>query len=248
MSGTSWRRAAMAALGAAVTVSGAVMPAGTAHAAVTTAPGVPVTRYAGTNRYDTAAQVATGTFTTADNVVIASGASFADALSGNYLAGNLGAPILLTDPTTLSGETATALGTLKTRSVDVLGGPGAVSDAVVSAIAAMTSTNAAGGKITVTRIFGASRYDTDKAVVETPPAAYVATIGGKKTAMLASGLGFPDALAGGALAFGAALPILLTDPATLSPQAAAAIHDLGITQVLILGGPAAVSTSVENAV
>ena len=233
---------------ALATLMAALLPAQLAGAAVTMAPGVPITRFSGANRYDTAAQIATSTFTTATTVVLASGASFADALSGNYLAGELAAPILLTDPNTLSPETAAALGTLKTRSVVVLGGSGAVSDTVVNAIAAMASTNSAGGQITVTRIFGASRYDTDKAVVETPPAAYAGVVGGKKTAMLASGLGFPDALAGGALAYGAALPILLTDPSTLSPQAAAAIHDLGIQQVLILGGPAAVSAAVANAV
>ncbi len=238
-----WAAAAVASL-VAVTLA----PAGVARAAVTTPPGVPITRFSGDNRYATAAEIATTAFTTAGTVVVASGASFADALSGNYLAGNVGGPILLTDPNTLSPETATALATLQAHAVIVLGGPAAVSDGVVTAIAAMTSTNPAGGNITVTRISGITRYDTDKAVVETPPASYVAKIGGKVTALLANGLAFPDALAGGALSFGAALPVLLTDPLTLSPQAALAIRDLGVQQVLILGGPAAVSPAVETEV
>jgi putative cell wall-binding protein len=244
MSRAPWRWPAVAVLAAA----GVVVPSGSAGAALTNNPGVPIARFAGHNRYATAAQIATATFPSADTVVVASGTSFADALSGNYLAGNVGGPILLTDPNTLSPETAAALATLKVRGVLLLGGRGAISDSVATAIAAMNSTNAAGGKITVTRISGASRYDTDKAVVETPPASYVGSIGGVKTALLASGARFPDALAGGALAFGAALPILLTDPTTLSPQVAAAIKDLGIQQVVILGGDAAVSTGVESAV
>jgi putative cell wall-binding protein len=240
-----WRWPAVAVFAAGV---GVAVPSGPAHAAITNQPGVPITRFAGLSRYDTAAQIATATFTNADTVVIASGASFADALSGNYLAGNVGGPILLTDPATLSPATAAALATLKARAVLLLGGQGAISDGVAAAIAGMKSTNAAGGNITVTRIAGASRYDTDKAVVETPPASFVGSVGGEKTALLASGTRFPDALAGGALAYGAALPILLTDPASLSPQAAAAITDLGIQQVVILGGEAAVSGSVESAV
>ncbi|HVN11286.1 MAG TPA: cell wall-binding repeat-containing protein [Kineosporiaceae bacterium] len=240
----SYRRSAVV-LGP-VLLASLTLPA-VANAAVTSNPGVPQTRFSGVNRYDTAAKIATATFPSADTVVIASGASFADALAGNYLAGNVGGPILLTDPNSLSPETAAALAALKARTVLLLGGTGAVSAGVATAIGAMTSTNAAGGKVVVTRISGASRYDTDKAVVETPPASYVGGVGGEKTALLASGVKFPDALAGGALAFGGALPILLTDPASLSPQAAAAIHDLGIQQVVILGGPAAVSAAVESA-
>jgi putative cell wall-binding protein len=238
----------IAAVGAVAAVVGAVAPSAVARAAVTTSAGAPITRFSGDTRYATAAEIATTAFTTAGTVVIASGASFADALSGNYLAGNIGGPILLTDPTTLSPEAIAALGTLQARAVLLLGGRSAVSDNVATAIASLTSTSPAGGKITVTRVAGTSRYDTDKAVVEMPPASYVAKIGGKTTALLASGVTFPDALAAGALAFGAALPILLTDPSTLSPQAAAAIHDLNVQQVLILGGAAAVSTAVESAV
>jgi putative cell wall-binding protein len=238
----------IAATGAVAAIIGALAPSAVARAAVTTASGVPITRFSGVTRYATAAEIATTAFTTAPSVVIASGASFADALSGNYLAGEVDGPILLTDPNTLSPETIAALGTLQTRTVLLLGGESAVSNNVATTIASLTSTSPAGGKLTVTRIAGASRYDTDKAVVEKAPASYVSRIGGKSTALLASGLTFPDALAAGALAFGAALPILLTDPSTLSPQAAAAIRDLNIQQVLILGGGAAVSPAVESAV
>ncbi len=235
-------------VGLLAAVAAALVPGTVARAAVTTAPGVPITRFSGDTRYATAAEIATAAFTTASTVVVASGASFADALSGDYLAGDVGGPILLTDPNTLSPETIAALGTLQARTVLLLGGQSAVSDGVATALASLTSTSPVGGKLAVTRIAGASRYDTDQAVVETPPASYVAKIGGKTTALLASGLTFPDALAAGALAFGAALPVLLTDPTRLSPQAAAAIRDLGIQQVLILGGAAAVSPAVESAV
>src|SRR5579862_1229204 len=69
-----------------------------------------------------------------------------------------------------------------------------------------------GGMIAVERISGRSRYDADLAAAEAPAMSYVGPVGGKKTALLARGLNVPDAPAGGALAYGAALPILLTDP------------------------------------
>src|SRR5439155_24255757 len=62
-------------------------------------------RLAGNNRFDTARLIATNSFPTSDDVIIASGRNFPAALAANYLAGTLGAPALLTEPTTLPPET-----------------------------------------------------------------------------------------------------------------------------------------------
>src|SRR5207237_4977657 len=75
-------------LAALIAVAGLVPLAAPASAAAT------VTRYAGQDRYDTAAKIATGNFTTADTVVLATGENFPDALAGTYLAGVNSAPIL----------------------------------------------------------------------------------------------------------------------------------------------------------
>ena len=80
-------------------------------------------------------------------------------------------------------------------------------------------------------------------------AAAVARAGGAPpsgTAMLASGRGFADALTAGPIAYGSGLPQLLTEPGALSPAAAAAIADLAITTVVVLGGASAVSSAVES--
>src|SRR5439155_6806842 len=98
-----------------------------------------------------------------------------------------------------------------------------------------------------TRIFGASRYDTALAVAKAQGTT-VGSVNGKRTAILASGENFPDALAGGPLAYAGNLPILLTQKDSLSPQAKQGIQDLGIQQVLLLGGNAAVAPAVETAV
>jgi len=209
---------------------------------------VTFTRFAGADRYDTAAQIATATFSTATTVVLASGLSFADALSGSYLAGFVGGPTLLTDPDSLSPETKTALSSLKVKNVDLLGGPGAISTAVEQQLDATPSTNPAGGNLVVTRIAGSDRYMTSEAVDAVPGASFVGTVGGNRVALIASGLSFPDALAGGSLAASSALPIILTDPSTLSSAASQSLANLKIQHALILGGPAAVSTQVEQSI
>jgi len=78
--------------------------------------------------------------------------------------------------------------------------------------------------------------------------AAVGTLAGLKTAILAPGANYPDALASGAIAYKAHLPILLTDPSTLSTAASTALTSLGVQQVIIAGGTSAVSAAVETAV
>jgi putative cell wall-binding protein len=75
-----------------------------------------------------------------------------------------------------------------------------------------------------------------------------------KTAIVASGAEFQDAMAASALAYRGAgalyargLPVLLTSPASLSPQVSDAIDALAIKQVIVMGGPLAVTNTVTNA-
>jgi hypothetical protein len=123
-----------------------------------------------------------------------------------------------------------------------------VSQAQVTALGQLTSTSNAGGHLNVTRLAGADRYGTAEVVDTMPPASNVGSVGGLPTALVANGLTFPDALAGGALAAGAALPIVLTDGSQLPASSGLALKTLGIKQVEILGGTAAVSTAVSDAV
>ncbi|NUR59892.1 MAG: hypothetical protein HOV87_14660 [Catenulispora sp.] len=223
---------ALAAAGVAVVADD---PA--AHAAS----GIALTRWQGSDRYGTAAALAVAAYPAgAANVVVAGGQSFPDALSASYLAGYLKAPILLTEAHALPVETIATLRTLGATHVHLVGGEAAADAKVLAQLRAVP------GVTQVTREAGASRYDTSLAIATVPPASAVGHVEGKPTALLASGATFPDALAGSAVASGAGLPILLSDPKSLSPQAAEAIRRLGITQVLVLGGPAAVSTTVED--
>jgi len=64
-----------------------------------------------------------------------------------------------------------------------------------------------------------------------------------QTALLATDNGFQDAASASVIAYDG-LPLLLTNGSTLSPEAAAAIEDQGIQQVIVLGGPLAISDAV----
>ncbi len=65
-----------------------------------------------------------------------------------------------------------------------------------------------------------------------------------KTAILATNQTFPDAMAASAVAYNEHFPVLLTAQGSLSPEAAAGITNLGITQVIMMGGQVAISNSV----
>ncbi|GAA2011707.1 hypothetical protein GCM10009839_02370 [Catenulispora yoronensis] len=202
-------------------------------------------RWEGHDRYGTAAALAEGAYPGgADSVIVASGSSYADALAAGYLSGYLHGPILLTDPHSLPGATSSALAALHARHVYIVGGPMAVDANVAAAIGGLPA--GGGGRLQVTRIAGSGRFETAAAVAEVPPGSAVGVVGGLRTAIVASGVNFPDALAGSPLAAGAALPILLTDPRALSGPTSQALTRLGIKQVLVLGGPAAIDPAVDR--
>ena len=192
----------------------------------------------GPNRYDTARLVAVNTFFQANHVLLATGTSFPDALAASYLAGDLGIPILLTDPNGVPAETALALQTLKTASVTILGGPSAVSPTVESQL------RSAG--FFVDRVQGANRYETALEIAKRPLAHHIGTLFNERTAIVASGANFADALAGGPVAYARHFPILLTPPDSLGLEARQGLAQLGIQRVLLLGGANAVSANVEN--
>ncbi len=215
--------------------SGAIALA--APASAQTAPGdFDFTRLAGADRYGTAAAIARDLFNDdADTVVLASGQEFPDALSGNFLAGSLNAPILLTAPGFIPEVTSTTLDELGTSNITILGGTDAVS--------ARVETELRADGFNVSRIGGLDRFKTAAQVAAAGTT--VGEIDGQRTAVLANGLNFADALTAGPLAVDALLPVLLTTPTTLRPEARAALDAEDIEQVLIVGGTDAVSAAQE---
>lgn len=93
-----------------------------------------VLRWAGPDRYATAAAIAAQAFPSSATAFIGSGLTFPDALSGGPPAGSYPAPLLLTAPSTLPTASRQQLLRLKPVRIYVLGGPGVVSDAIITQI------------------------------------------------------------------------------------------------------------------
>ncbi|MGV9194685.1 cell wall-binding repeat-containing protein [Microbacterium sp. MC2] len=194
-----------------------------------------VSRIQGTNRYGTSANVSRTTFSSGVPVAyIASGANFPDALAGAAAAGIKGAPVLLTPPTGLSDEVRAELKRLQPQHIKVLGGPGAVRYTVLTQARDYTAG-------TVERIYGANRYETSAAVSRaTFPK-------GADVAYLAAGADFPDALSGAAAAAQRGGPVLLTAKDAIPPSVKKELTILKPREIVILGGPGAVSDKVLTA-
>ncbi len=192
-----------------------------------------VTRLAGTDRYATGAAITADAFPrTVHDVYVATGASFADALSGAAAAAVRGAPVLLVAPTGVPDPVREELARLRPDRVWVLGGPAVVPDAVVAELSRTTSAR-------VTRLAGADRYRTSARI------SAHAFAPGVPVAYLAIGTAFPDALAAGAAAGRAGGPVLLTAGGTLPSAIRDELARLRPGRVVVLGGTGAVSEAVR---
>lgn len=91
----------------------------------------------------------------------------------------------------------------------------------------------------ITRIGGQDRYETAVKISES-------TTFDSKTAILASGENFPDAVCSAALAKTTNAPVLLTEATSIPANTLAELKKLGITTVYILGGKGVVSENIES--
>ena len=193
------------------------------------------TRQAGPDRYSTAAAVSVAHFKPGAPVAfVATGEDFPDALTGGPAAAKLGGPILLTRRDKLPPATVSELRRLKPKRIVVLGGKGVVSASVQSALGAHTSRDA-------TRLAGADRYETGAAISKDTfdpgaPVAYIAT-----------GLNFPDALAGGAAGAFDDGPMLLVAGGIIPKATKDELTRLKPSRIIVLGGTAVIPESVEKA-
>jgi len=197
-----------------------------------------VVRYSGSNRFGTAADVSVNDFSDAgsvDTVFLAVGNNFPDALAGAAVAGKLGAPLLLVNTgAPIPGETLAELNRLEPATIVILGGTAVISDAVETELEGL------GFAPTVVRLAGANRYATAVEISK-----YGFPVDGSAVEVLvATGTGFPDALAGGPAAVALGGPVLLTDPNGLSGEVADEIERLAPDRIVVLGGTAVVSAGV----
>ena len=207
--------------------------------------GLEVIRIGGADRYETSALITEYMLDSGlrmfDSTMafVARGDRFPDALAASPIAWANRMPVLLVKPDQLPENTVDVLYTMGVTSAAIIGSEAAVSDAVAQDIKAMG--------ISSERIGGDDRYETAALVAEWAYDNGYATF---DSVGIATGLTFPDALAGGAGLGSINGVILLTPMDALDPACEAAIgsHAEEIDLVHVFGSTAAVRQSVYDSV
>ena len=188
-------------------------------------------RIAGTNRFDTAGQVARrmqadGSYK--GKVIVANGQDFPDALAASAYAARRGYPIILCADSRIPAASQSALSDLTPEASYVVGGTGVISDQVMAQL-----TNPQ-------RISGKNRYTT---------AIELATFfePGNTRYYVATGTEFADAIAGGVLAAKNDAGLLLVSK--IVPEVVKEyIAEYNVQSAAIFGGTGAVSDTVEESI
>lgn len=194
-------------------------------------------RLSGADRYEASRKVVDYAFGTtgASRVYVATGANYPDALSASAAAGAHNGAVLLVNgkADTAPIEVQELIVKLGAHDVVIAGGPNSVTTGIEASVAAL---GLPGGS---QRLGGADRYEASRNI-------NVEAFTSATTAFVATGLNFPDALAGAALAGNQGSPLFIV-PGTCVPfSIVGSINALGSNRLVILGGPNSVSPAVET--
>lgn len=186
----------------------------------------PVTRYAGTDRYDTSRRIVAGEFGTAPAAWVATGANFPDALSASGAAAVADIPVVIVPgtATTLDTASAQALTKLGATEIGIAGSSAVVSSGIATSITKLPTAPA------VIRLAGPDRYATALAIVEHVWDGQWAIYG-----FSANGANFPDALAGAPMAGWLYAPLYITSEYCTSVGVQAQVAALEIAEFFVLG-------------
>jgi putative cell wall-binding protein len=174
-----------------------------------------------------------------DTAAVGRSDKFPDNLASSLIQGQEDAPLLLTGNEALDDRVAAELERLGVETVHILGGDAALDETVENEL------EAAG--YTVHRDAGVTRIETaiDIARTHAPNATeglLVRAFGGPSGDETQA---WADALAGGAWAADANMPVFLTQTNELNDNLRAYLEDSDITSLTILGGTAAISEAVR---
>ncbi|MDH6182169.1 beta-xylosidase/putative cell wall-binding protein [Microbacteriaceae bacterium SG_E_30_P1] len=190
-------------------------------------------RIAGANRYEVSRSIAEYAFgEDVPLVYLATGETFPDALAAGGAAGSRNAPVVLVrgSATALDDETADLLEALGAEKTRVLGGEASVSPGVFAGVNAVAP---------ATRLGGANRYEAARTINSD-------AFESAERAFIATGLNFPDALAGSAWAAFVGAPLYVAPQSCVTTGVLADLESLGVTHVTLLGGEASLTPEVAD--
>jgi putative cell wall-binding protein len=189
-----------------------------------------VKRLYGADRYSTNIDIVSSGWSSSDNIVIASGENYPDALCAAPFAKAKGAPIILTSKNSLGSSQLNQLVNLKVKNAYIIGGTGVITTNVETQLKALG--------INYRRFAGRDRYETSVKVAQ-----QLTTDNG---IMVASGENFPDALSAAPIAAAKKMPILLSSKDRLPDSIKTYLTNKNIPISYIIGGPGALSSNIET--
>ncbi len=200
-------------------------------------PHVNIKRLSGPSRFETAVKVAYENLVEGAPVFIVRGNSFPDALSASpAVAGSKGS-LLLSGTKSLDTVTVNFLKKAAPTQVYIVGGAKAVPDSV------KTQVEKAVPGVKVERISGTTRYATSEKVAKK----FFPTV---SEAFLATGRAYPDALSAASVSGTLSVPVVLVDGKASKMLASTEkmLKEAGVTELHVVGGKAAVSENLLNAI
>lgn len=189
-------------------------------------------RLAGQNRFQTAVAISQNGWAHSDNVVLANGNDFHDALVGSSFAYLKDAPMLITPSGALDADTGGEIARLGAKTVYILGNTKSVSQAVEDSLKQ---------SYTVVRIGGADVFGTAVQIGNE-----VRKTKQFDTVALATFENFPDALAISPYSAKNTMPILFSGKNGLGVDTQDAIQAWGVKNVIIAGGTGVISSAIET--
>ncbi len=195
--------------------------------------GVATSRVAGIDRFATAVEISKAIAAPTGSVVyVANGRNYPDALSAAPAAALQSGTLLLVEPDSVPAGVLAEIQRLAPSLIVVVGSEQAVSANVYNQLSAYAPA--------IRRDGGENRFETSRIVTDSAfPSSSVAYI--------ATGNGFPDALAASAAAGYRDAPVILVDgtASAVDPETLQLLTDLGVTRIIIAGSSVVVSDGVQ---
>lgn len=193
-----------------------------------------VIRIGGVDRFETSRMIAEDAFPEDATAAayLATGLNFPDALAAGPAAAHREGPVILVNggSSTVDAATLATLAVLGVDSVNIAGNSLAISDGIEAQLDVLYA---------VSRNQGANRFETAVAINEdaftTSPTVFIAT-----------GLNFPDALAGAALAGFEDAPLYVSTAECIPESVYESIMDMNPGRIVLLGGLPSLGAGVED--
>lgn len=188
--------------------------------------GITVERISGKDRYETAIKLFNSKVTDKENIIIANGENFADALSIAPYAGIKGYGIILT-----TGKTIDKSVLKDAKNVTIVGGTSSVSVELEKELKDM--------ELDVTRVKGSDRYETSLEIAKK-------FFGDVKFAVVSNGQDFPDSLTGSVIGINKNAPMLLVKNNEINKDIVKFLEEKDIEEITIVGGSTSVGENVRK--